>query len=256
METTPRQPAGIWQGEPSGQRFAALLSERASQTGIRVTVDVVPMKEVDGYLVNLHWEAEPDDGLLYEVVDWVNGVRIMDPHGEDVTVEQSLVYFTARTKGTSPQDAFQIAVPDRSSWWRRHRERRRRRPCALLRRARHVATIGGSTTAAFSSPTPTSAVSASMRSSTISERRRNHPAGYMHQRRPRRTPDLTSASLRLKNTSALRRPLESAPPAAFPKTGTSYGTLHTSLEGASSETADTGIHVAERVKAPPAEGVS
>jgi hypothetical protein len=127
METTSPQPASIWQGEPSGQRFAALLSERASQSGIRVTVDVVPVKEVGGYLVNIRWEAEPDDGLLYEVVDWVNGVRIMDPHGEDVTVERALVYFTARTKGTAPQDAFRIAVPDRSSWWRRHRERRRRR---------------------------------------------------------------------------------------------------------------------------------
>jgi hypothetical protein len=78
----------------------------------------------------------------------------------------------------------------------------------------------------------------------------------MHQRRHRRTPDLTSASLTLKDTSALRRPLESAPSAVFPITGTSYGTLHTSFEGAPSETAHTGIHVAERVKAPTAEGVS
>jgi hypothetical protein len=44
------------------------------------------------------------------------------------------------------------------------------------------------------------------------------------------------------------------PPAAFTGTGASYGTLHTSLEGAPSETAHTGIHVAKPVKAPTAGG--
>lgn len=120
-------PAGIWQGEPSGQRFAALLSERARQMGVQAAVDVVPLQAVGTYLVSIDWEPGPDTGLLCEVVDWVNGIRILDPHGEDVTVDQALAYFGARAKGSSPQEALRVAVPHRASWWRRHRERRQRR---------------------------------------------------------------------------------------------------------------------------------
>jgi len=121
VEETP-PPAGIWQGEPSGPRFAELLRKRAHQMDLRVAVNVVPTKELGGYLVDIDWEADPGHGMFCEVTDWVDGVRIMDPAGEDVTVEQALVYFAARAKGSSPQEALRVAVPHRASWWRRHRE--------------------------------------------------------------------------------------------------------------------------------------
>jgi hypothetical protein len=37
--------------------------------------------------------------MLWEVTDRVNGVRIMDSDGEDITVEHAMVYFAARAKG-------------------------------------------------------------------------------------------------------------------------------------------------------------
>lgn len=128
VEETP-PPAGIWQGEPSGPHFAELLRERARQMGVRVAVEVVPLQPVGvgHYHVVINWEADPGYGMLCEVTDRVNGVRVLDPDGEDITVEQALVYFAARAKGSSPEEAFRVAVPDRASWWSRHRERRRRR---------------------------------------------------------------------------------------------------------------------------------
>ena len=36
--------------------------------------------------------------MLWEVADRVNGVRIMDSDGEDITVEHAMVYFAARAK--------------------------------------------------------------------------------------------------------------------------------------------------------------
>lgn len=124
MDGTP-PPAGIWKGEPSGQFFAALLRERARQIGVQVAVEVVPSEAVGRYIVDIDWDAKPDDGFLCEVADWVNGVRIVDPHGEDVTVEQALTYFAARATGTSPQVVFQVEVAGRRSWLRRHRESQR-----------------------------------------------------------------------------------------------------------------------------------
>jgi hypothetical protein len=126
MEGTP-PPAGIWQGEPSGHRLAALLREQARQASVQVVVDVIPLQAVGAYHVSIDWDAGPDSGLLFDVVDWVGGVRILDPDGEDVTVEQALAYFAARAIGGSPQEAFRTAVPLRASWWHRYRKHRRRR---------------------------------------------------------------------------------------------------------------------------------
>jgi len=94
---------------------------------VQVAVDVIPLQAVGAYHVSIDWDAGPDSGLLCEVVDWVDRVRILDLNGEDVTVEQALAYFAARAMGGSPKEAFRIAVQQRASWWHRSREHRRRR---------------------------------------------------------------------------------------------------------------------------------
>lgn len=46
-----------------------------------------------------------DAGAFYEVADWIDGVRILDPDGEDVSVEQGLAYLAARIRGDEPGQA-------------------------------------------------------------------------------------------------------------------------------------------------------
>ncbi len=61
-------------------------------------------------LVDVVWDKGP--GVLCELVDWVDGVRVMDPDGEDDTVEVSLRYIQARPAALSPRDSWNFALMD------------------------------------------------------------------------------------------------------------------------------------------------
>ena len=60
-----------------------------------------------GYIV--HVDVPPHLESLFEVDDWVEGVRVMDPHGEDVSVAEAVDYFAARADGRTPDEARRLA---------------------------------------------------------------------------------------------------------------------------------------------------
>lgn len=62
------------------------------------------------YRVDVAWDG--DAGVLCELVDRVDGVRVMDPDGEDVTVEVSLRYIQARAAALSPREGRTFALMD------------------------------------------------------------------------------------------------------------------------------------------------
>jgi hypothetical protein len=55
------------------------------------------------YMVDVSWG---EDGVLCEVANSIAGVRVMDPDGEDVSVESALRYITARAAGVSREEAW------------------------------------------------------------------------------------------------------------------------------------------------------
>lgn len=91
-----------------------MLRERADQLALVVDVEVVPYKLAGSYGVGVEWGETADEGVSYEVADWMRGVRILDPDGENVTVEQGLAYFEARAGGERRQQALRGAVGARS----------------------------------------------------------------------------------------------------------------------------------------------
>ena len=126
---TPPQflPAAVWQGRSSGEAFADLLRERAGNRNWRITVEVQQWEQSGGYGVSAEWGEGPDQEIMYEVVDWVGGCRLLDHHGEDLTVEQGLAYFEARAAGMGHRQALVHADPSRASLLSRWRVRRRGR---------------------------------------------------------------------------------------------------------------------------------
>lgn len=54
--------------------------------------------------------VDGDADLLFEVDDWVDGVRVMDPRGEDVSVGQAVDYFAARAVGHTREEAQRLAL--------------------------------------------------------------------------------------------------------------------------------------------------
>jgi hypothetical protein len=95
--------------EPSGDSFAGLAKER-----LRGVPDVtIGVRQIDqavatpaSFLVDIAW---PGGGVLCEVADSIEGVRVMDEDGEDVSVESALRYITARAAGASRKDAWRSA---------------------------------------------------------------------------------------------------------------------------------------------------
>lgn len=75
-----------------------------------VGTDVIPLgaggASPSSFLVDVEWSG---GGLLCEVADSVYGVRVMDDHGEDVSVEAALRYIAARAAGTSKAGAWRQA---------------------------------------------------------------------------------------------------------------------------------------------------
>jgi hypothetical protein len=56
------------------------------------------------YLVDISFPG--DLGVLCEVADSLHDVRVMDPDGMDVTVEEALAYVHNRADGMSPTEAW------------------------------------------------------------------------------------------------------------------------------------------------------
>lgn len=96
--------APVWNGRPSGDQFAELLAQRADALGLRVSIEVTPWQLDGAYGVSVDW-PKSQAGVLFEVADWLDGVRILDPNGEDDSVEQGLAYFAARSQGHSATQA-------------------------------------------------------------------------------------------------------------------------------------------------------
>lgn len=96
----------VWGGR-SGDAFAERVREVVNDCGRTANVDVTPVSEQiassGGYLVRVSVHEGP--GLLYEVADWVQGARVMDPDGEDLTLEEALRYLRLRIIGLSPSEA-------------------------------------------------------------------------------------------------------------------------------------------------------
>ena len=93
----------MWTSGASGAQLATMLEHRAQTLHTPVQIEVTEW-EPGQFGVSVDWAAD-GDGLLLEVCDWVDGVRLLDPHGEDVSVDQALDYFAARLSGRTRHQA-------------------------------------------------------------------------------------------------------------------------------------------------------
>ncbi|WP_350277635.1 hypothetical protein [Kribbella sp. HUAS MG21] len=96
----------VWGGS-SGAAFAARVQGVVNDSGRTADVDVTPVGEhvatPGAFLVEVSVHDGPQ--LLYEVADWLPGARIMDPDGEDLTLDQALRYLELRIMGLPPSEA-------------------------------------------------------------------------------------------------------------------------------------------------------
>lgn len=91
--------------DSAAHRFGALIRKRSADLGVDVTVAYERWAAPGGYIVHINGAAD----LLFEVDDWAEGVRVMDPHGEDVTDAEAVNYFAARAVGHPPEQARLLA---------------------------------------------------------------------------------------------------------------------------------------------------
>jgi hypothetical protein len=110
-----------WHGMPSGEQFAALLRQRANDLGVTIDVEVRAYDLAGSYGVIAEWGRAAANTLMYEVADWVDGVRVLDPKDEDVSIDEGLDYFVARIAGATAKQAVDVVRPPRKSLWRRWR---------------------------------------------------------------------------------------------------------------------------------------
>lgn len=92
-------------GGPSGELFADMVLERLAGEGLAGEVEVTPWSEHElegGFSVEVR---SPEPGVLCWVVDWVDGVRILDPDADDLTVAQALDYISLRSHGRTAKEA-------------------------------------------------------------------------------------------------------------------------------------------------------
>jgi hypothetical protein len=117
----------VWHGIPSGEQYAALLRQRANRLGVAVEVEVRAYDPAGSYGIIAEWCRAADNSVLYEVADWVDGVRVLDPNGEDISIDEGLDYFAARAGGASAKQALDVVRPPSKSLWRHWRRRRTER---------------------------------------------------------------------------------------------------------------------------------
>jgi hypothetical protein len=104
MDETQRP--NVWDGN-SGELFAELVRGQLDREGRTARVEVLPVKPqaapAGAYLVDVAVQDGP--GLLFEMADWIDGARVMDPHGDDLSRTEALNYLHLRCSGKSPRDA-------------------------------------------------------------------------------------------------------------------------------------------------------
>ncbi len=82
-----------------------MVLERLAGEGFAGEVEVVPWPERElegGFSVAVR---SPAPGVLCWVVDWVDGVRVLDPNADDLTVAQALDYISLRSHGRTAKEA-------------------------------------------------------------------------------------------------------------------------------------------------------
>ena len=95
-----------WEG-PSGDAFALMVRRRLGGVpGVEVNVTPLDGEPPSSFLVDVDWSG---GGLLCEVSDSVDGVRVLDDDGEDVSVDAALRYIAARAAGTSKTGSWRQA---------------------------------------------------------------------------------------------------------------------------------------------------
>ena len=108
-----RGAAPQWGGS-SGPRFAALAVADLAAAGFTSSADITryrPDDPLTGYSVVIDVTDGPS--VMFEVVDWLWDARILDPDGEEVTVDEALSYLRARASGQSPKVAFRSLLERR-----------------------------------------------------------------------------------------------------------------------------------------------
>jgi hypothetical protein len=97
-----------------------LVRARTEKLGVAARVEVTPWKLAGSYGVTVGWET---GDLMYEVADWVDGARVLDPGDHELSVDQALDYLSARMSGVDPNQAILQLVPPAPSLWSRLRKR-------------------------------------------------------------------------------------------------------------------------------------
>lgn len=87
-------------------RLRDLVSQHLEELGVVGTVAVIPHNLPDAYGLDI--ELADGLSLLLEATESWPGVRILDPHGEDVTVRQALDYIALRHLGEQPSQALEM----------------------------------------------------------------------------------------------------------------------------------------------------
>jgi hypothetical protein len=87
-------------GEPpedsAAHRFGSLIRDRSAELGVEVVIAYEAWSASGGYIIQVNGAVD----LLFEIDDWVEGARVMDPHGEDVSVAEAIDYFADRAVGS------------------------------------------------------------------------------------------------------------------------------------------------------------
>jgi hypothetical protein len=86
------------------------VTSYAEVQGLHVLCDVRVTATAGAYLVDVEFDVGDGlptggEGLLFEVADWVNGARVLDPGDHDLTVDQAIRYTVLRAQGASAASA-------------------------------------------------------------------------------------------------------------------------------------------------------
>src|SRR5215207_3306138 len=113
----PRWLLGIWpvnerspiRGEPpedsAAHRFGSPIRDRSAELGVEVVIAYEAWSASSGYIIHVNGAVD----LLFEIDDWGEGARVMDPRGEDVSVAEAIDYFADRAVWLTAVQARRLA---------------------------------------------------------------------------------------------------------------------------------------------------
>jgi hypothetical protein len=87
------------------------VEDRLRDRGLVGRVAVNPTQTSGLSLVSVETESGPSS--LFERAEWVAGVRVLDPNGEDLTISAALDYIDLRVDGLKPSAALRRATAPR-----------------------------------------------------------------------------------------------------------------------------------------------